>query len=176
MSDIYKLPESHDGSVVFKIPFPENLKDLARLSPMVVKRGYLLEYMNSYGQDSPFFAGLSNGIQLGTRCESCDYTYATPRMACEKCGGENVWVELPEIGVIHTFTVCHFGSEAFLDEVPFTLALIEYSGVDTLFLTRLVGFDPMSPSLQWIGQPVKRRFVRNSKLLPTDVYYVPDRK
>ena len=52
------------------------------------------------------------------------------------------------------------------------LALIEFEGVNTLFLTRLLGVDPDKASLDWIGMEVKPRFLRNSKLKPTDVYFV----
>jgi len=53
------------------------------------------------------------------------------------------------------------------------LALIEFEGVNTLLLTRLMGVDPQAPSLDWIGMEVKPKFLRNSKLKPTDVYFVP---
>ena len=45
--------------------------------------------------------------------------------------------------------------------------------MDTLFLARLVGVDPMAASLDWIGMEVEPRFLRNSKLKPTDVYFIP---
>ncbi len=173
MSDKIKLPESQDGTIVFNLPFNKDLKDLSNMTPIVVKRPYLIEYIYSYGEYSPFFAGLTNGIQLGTHCDNCNYTYATPRMYCNECGGTNTWIKLPEEGMIHTFTVCYFGSEKFLPETPFILALIQYPGVNTLFLTRLLGFDVKNPSLSWIGTKVKQKFIRNSKLLPTDVYYIP---
>jgi uncharacterized OB-fold protein len=132
-----------------------------------------VEYVHSYGQDSPFFAGLSNKVLLGSRDPETGYTYATPRGADMYGGSETDWVRLPEEGTVHAFTVCHFGSEAFLKETPFVLALVEFEGVDTLFLTRLVGLDPSEASLDWIGMRVKARYLRNSKLLPTDVYFVP---
>jgi len=74
---------------------------------------------------------------------------------------------------VHAFTVCYFGSEEFLPECPFVLALIEFEGANTLFLTRLMGVDPEKPSLDWIGMKVKAEYLRNSKLKPTDVYFVP---
>ena len=36
-----------------------------------------------------------------------------------------------------------------------------------------VGLDHTQASLDWIGKEVKPRFLRNSKLKPTDVYFVP---
>ena len=53
------------------------------------------------------------------------------------------------------------------------LALIEFEGVNTLLLTRLMGVDPAAPTLEWIGMPVAPRFLRNSKFKPTDVYFSP---
>jgi len=46
------------------------------------------------------------------------------------------------------------------------LALIEFEGVDTLFLARLMGVDPAEASLDWIGMTVQARYRRNSSLLP----------
>jgi hypothetical protein len=36
-----------------------------------------------------------------------------------------------------------------------------------------MGVDPAAPALDWIGMEVKPRFLRNSKLKPTDVYFAP---
>ena len=88
-------------------------------------------------------------------------------------GEETEWVEIPAEGTVHAFTVCHFGSEEFLPECPFVLALIELPGVDTLFLARLISLDPDQASLDWIGMKVKGRLRRLSKFKPTDVYFYP---
>ena len=81
--------------------------------------------------------------------------------------------ELPTEATIHSFTVCHFGAEAFLPECPFVLALIEWPEADTLFLTRLLGVDHTKASLDWVWMKVKAKFLRLSKFSPTDVYFVP---
>lgn len=172
--DIPTRPEETlDGTVVFNVPFPKDLKDLAGMAPVIVKQPYHIDYIHSYGQDSPFFAGLANRRLLGTRCTTCGTTYGTPRMSCMACGGDCEWVELPQEGRVHTFTVCHFGSEEFLPECPYVLALVEFEGVDTLFLTRLLGVDPARPSLDWIGMKVRAKFRRLSRFKPTDVWFVP---
>ncbi len=159
------------GTTVFNVPFPKDLSVLKEMSPIVVKYPYSVEYLHSYGQDSPFFAGLANRKLLGTRCARCDYTWATPRLACTHCGGETDWVELPQEGRVHTFTTCYFGSEEFLKETPFHLVLVEFDGVDTLFLARLIGV--AEPEDIRIGMKVRARFRRNSQFKPTDVYFVP---
>jgi uncharacterized OB-fold protein len=170
--------EDLDGTIVYNIPLPkkldkEALKSLKEMTPIVKRQPYHVEYLHSYAQDSPFFAGLTNKVFLGNRDPQSGYTYATPRGADMYTGNETEWVKLPEEGRVHAFTVCHFGSEEFLPETPFVLALIEFEGVNTLFLTRVVGLDPAEASLDWIGMKVKARYLRNSKLKPTDVYFVP---
>lgn len=173
-----KMEETDDGQIVFNVPFPRNLDaqglaSLKNMTPIVIKQPYQIDYIHSYGQDSPFFAGLANRVQLGSRDPVTGYTYATPRGHDMASGAETDWVRLPDQGKVHAFTVCYFGSEEFLPQTPFVLALIEFEGADTLFLSRLVGVDPENPSLDWIGMQVKSQFLRNSKLKPTDVYFVP---
>lgn len=173
-----KREESLGGFVLHNVPFPRQLNDetlalLKSMSPIQIEQFYGITYLHSYGQDSPFFAGLANRVLLGSRDPESGYTYATPRGSDMATGNETGWVRLPEEGWVHAFTVCHFGSEEFLPETPFVLALIEFDGVDTLFLSRLVGVDPEQPSAEWIGMRVAARFLRNSKFKPTDVYFVP---
>ena len=88
-------------------------------------------------------------------------------------GEETDWTVFPDEGYIHAFTVCHFGSEAFLPQTPFVLILVEFEEADTLFLARLIGVDPNAATLDWNGMKVEARYLRNSKLRPTDVYFVP---
>ena len=45
--------------------------------------------------------------------------------------------------------------------------------MNPLFLSRLLGVDPTQATLDWIGMPIEPRFRRNSKLKPTDLYFVP---
>ncbi len=173
-----QVDETLEGTVVFNVPFPRTLdeaalKALKNMTPIVKLQPYHVEYIHSYGQDSPFFAGLANKVFLGNREPETGYTYANPRGHDMYSGKETEWVRLPDEGTVHAFTVCYFGSEEFLPQTPFVLALIEFEGADTLFLTRLVGLDPEKPSLDWIGMKVKARYLRNSKLKPTDVYFVP---
>ncbi|RJP80547.1 MAG: Zn-ribbon domain-containing OB-fold protein [Candidatus Zixiibacteriota bacterium] len=169
----FKLPETDDGTIMFNVPFPKDLAQLKGMAPIIIKQPYHIDYLHSYGQDSPFFAGLANGKLLSNRCPQCNYTYGTPRGHCMYCGTETDWFELPREGTIHCFTVCHYGSEEFLKETPFILILVEWPGVDTLFLARLVDVDPNQASLDWVGMKVRAQFKRNSKFKPTDVYFVP---
>ena len=153
-----KLPETEEGTVLFN------------LDPIIVKDHYEIDYIHSYAQDSSFFAGLAEGELRGSRCQRCEYTYATPRGHCMDCGKPTEWVSLPGYGTVHTFTTCHYAGEMFQAETPYTLVLVEFSEVDTLFMSRLVGADPTDLR---IGMKVKAQFVRNSKFKVTDVYFVP---
>ena len=153
-----KLPETEEGTILFNT------------DPIIVKDHYEIDYLHSYAQDSPFFAGLAKGRLLGSRCSGCGYRYATPRGHCMECGAATDWLELPLAGRVHTYPPCHFGGQAFLNETPFTLILVEFDGVDTLFLTRLVGAEPDEVT---IGMAVRARFKRNAKFTATDVYFVP---
>ena len=171
-------PETLGGTVVHNVPFPrrltpESLASLKEMTPLLVEQEYRIQYLHSYGQDSPFFAGLANRVLLGCRDPETGTTYATPRGHDMVTGNETEWVPLPEEGIVHAFTVCHFGSEAFLPETPFVLILVEFQGADTLFLARLMGVDPDEAGLDWIGMRVKARYLRNSQFKPTDIYFVP---
>jgi len=170
-----KMEENLEGSIVFNVPFPqgEDLSCLKDLAPLIIRQPYHIEYIHSYGQDSPFFAGLANGRFLVCRDSQTGYTYATPRGHDMFTGEETEWAEIEPAGVVHAFTVCHSGSEEFLPECPFVLALIEFPGVNTLFLSRLIDVDPHQASLDWIGMKVRGRFRRLSKMRPTDIYFLP---
>ena len=168
-----RIEDNLQGTVVFSVPFPtgDDLSALKHMSPIVIKQPYSIDYNYSYGQDSPFFAALANGRFIVTREPLTGYTYATPRGHDMYTGRETEWVEIKPEGRIHAFTVCYFGSEAFLPETPFILIQVEFDECDTLFLGRLIGVDPDDANIKWIGKKVKGRFLRNAKLKPTDIYF-----
>ena len=154
----FRLPETEDGTVVFNT------------DPLIIKSHYGIDYIHSYAEDSPFFVGLSQGKLLGSECRRCHERFATPRAYCMECGAATKWIDLPLEGRVHTWTTCYMGSEEFLKETPFNLVLVEFDGIDTLFLARLVG---VTQNQIQIGMRVRAQFLRNSKFKPTDVYFVP---
>ncbi len=178
-----KLPSRKDetlgGYIVHGVPFPvstdeEGLQFLKKMAPIQIEQEYKITYLHSYGQDSPWFAGLTNRRLLASRDSGSGYSYANPRGHDMYSGQETQWIDITNVPArVHAFTVCYFGSEEFLPETPYVLALIEFEGVNTLLLTRLMGVDAGSPTLDWIGMQVKPHFLRNSKLKPTDVYFSP---
>lgn len=171
-----KREETLGGYILHNVPLPRELNEetlalIKEMAPIQFEQPYSITYLHSYGQDSPFFAGLANKVFLVNRDAETGYTYATPRGHDMYSGRETEWVEIKPQGRIHAFTVCHFGSEAFLPECPFVLILVEFEECDTLFLGRLVGVDPDEAGIHWIGQKVRGRFLRNSKFSPTDIYF-----
>lgn len=174
-----KKEETLGGYIVHGVPFPietdaESLAWLKRMTPIQIEQDYKITYLHSYAQDSPWYAGLSNKKLLANQDQESGYTYANPRGHDMYSGDETAWIDITEReAAIHAFTVCHFGSEEFLPDCPFILALIEFEGVNTLLLTRILGLDPLEADLDWIGMEVSPKFLRNSKLKPTDVYFTP---
>ena len=157
--DKLRLPETDQGTVVFST------------DPLIVKSHYEIDYLHSYAEDSPFFVGLSQGKLMGSECTACHYKFATPRAYCMECGKKTKWIELPLEGKVHTWTTCYFGSEAFLKETPFNLVLVEFTGINTLFLSRIIG---ITQEELCVGMKIRAQFRRNSRFDPTDVYFVPD--
>ncbi len=141
---------------------------------LVIRFPYSIQYIHSYAEDSPFFLGLADGKLKGSRCtkKGCRFAYATPRGHCMVCGSATEWVDLPLSGKVHSWTTCHFGSEAFLKETPYNLAMVEFEGFGSLLLVRLK--DAIEPEL-YVGMPVEARFNPDPKYLVTDVWFVPKR-
>lgn len=153
------------GAALYKNPV--GTEDLVVLSP------YNIKYIHSYAEDSPFFLGLAKGKIMGSECTHCHYRYATPRSHCMNCGHETKWFELPNEGRVHSWTTCYFGSEEFLKETPFNLAIVEFEGVDTLLLSRLNGVEQRDI---YIGMKVRAEFRKRPRYLISDVHFVPDGK
>lgn len=150
------------GAAIYKNP--------AGTEDMVVLSKYSINYVHSYAEDSKFFMGLAEGKLYGSECRRCGYRYGTPRSHCMECGAQTRWIELPLDGRVHSWTTCYFGSEEFMKETPFNLVLVEFAGVRTLFLSRLVG--PAKDDI-YIGMKVKAKFRKEQRHLVSDVYFVP---
>jgi uncharacterized OB-fold protein len=156
--DKVRLPETDQGTVVFNT------------DPLIVKSHYEIDYIHSYAEDSAFFVGLAEGKLRGSECTACHYRFATPRAYCMQCGKKTRWIDLPLEGRVHAWTTCYFGSEAFLKQTPFNLVLVEFDGVNTLLLARMIG---VTQEELRVGMKIHAQFRRNSKFDPTDVYFVP---
>ena len=155
-----RLPEIERGTEVYAV------------DPLTIRTHFEVDYVHSYKQDTPFFHGLAKHKLLGSLCLNCGYRFATPRVQCMYCGRPTQWFELPAEGRVHSWTVCYFAAQEFLKEVPFTLVLVEFDGVDTLFLSRLVGLERADIK---IGMKVKAKFRRKATWSVRDVYFVKAR-
>ncbi|MEM0128861.1 MAG: Zn-ribbon domain-containing OB-fold protein [Thermoplasmata archaeon] len=149
-------------------------RDAQGVESLIIRYPYSINYIHSYAEDTPFFLGLTEGKLRGSRCTArrCGATYATPRGHCMRCGAPTQWIDLPLEGKVHSWTTCHFGSEAFLKETPYNLAMVEFEGIDSLLLVRL---KDATESELYIGMPVEARFDPNPKFSITDVWFVPKR-
>ncbi len=143
---------------------------LLKIDPVIVEWNYSTEYRHSYAQDSPFFAALGENRLLGSRCPECGYKYGTYRKYCMYCGAETEDIELPLTGKVHSYTTCYYSGESFRDDVPFTLVLVEFSGIDSLFMSRLYTKDN---SKIRIGMEIVAIFKKFQDFTVNDVYFVP---
>ena len=152
------------GSAIFR--------DADGVESLIIRFPYAISYIHSYAEDSPFFLGLAAGRLKGSRCtaKQCAFVFGTPRSHCMVCGAPTEWIDLPTKGRVHSWTTCHFGSEAFLKETPYNLGLVEFDGVGSLLLVRLK--DCTEKDL-YVGMPVEARFDPNPKYSITDVWFVP---
>ena len=143
---------------------------LLKIDPVIVEWNYSTEYRHSYAQDSPFFAALGENRLLGSRCPECGYKYGTYRKYCMYCGAETEDIELPLTGKVHSYTTCYYSGESFRDDVPFTLVLVEFFGIDSLFMSRLYTKDN---SKIRIGMEIVAIFKKFQDFTVNDVYFVP---
>lgn len=142
-----------------------------KTDPLIIEWDYNLKYIHSYAQDSKFFTSLGKGILLGSECKKCNYKYGTYRKYCMFCGSETDDIELPLEGKIHSFTTCYYAGEDFINETPYTLILVEFKNINSLFMSRLVNIKNKDI---YIGMDVIAKFKKLQKFNVNDVYFVPE--
>jgi uncharacterized OB-fold protein len=83
-----------------------------------------------------FFTALRDrGVLLGSRCETCGYTYVPARLFCERCFAELAAdVEVGPSGTLVSFTIGFVGVEGEALGVPVTLGLVQLEGADAVLL------------------------------------------
>jgi hypothetical protein len=99
---------------------------------------------------------LENAKLLGTRCTACDIVYVPPRMYCEQCFAHlEEWVDVPNTGQVHTFTVVHIDLDGNPLPEPRIVAFVRLDGTDG----GLVHFlDEVAPDEVCIGMCVEAVF------------------
>lgn len=87
-----------------------------------------------------FFAALrERGVFLGSRCESCGFTYVPCRMFCERCFGElGADAEVGPGGVLKSFTIGYVGIEGEPLAEPVTLGIVQLDGADGVLMHLLL--------------------------------------
>jgi uncharacterized OB-fold protein len=75
-----------------------------------------------------FYTRLASGRLATTKCASCGATAWPPRGFCGGCASDRFeWVDLPEDGVVHAFTVQETGLPAGFD-APRVFAIVKVGG------------------------------------------------
>ena len=66
---------------------------------------------------------------IGNKCGSCDKVFFPPREACPYCRRKSIGkmneIKLKGTGKIITYSIIHVGPEAFEEQVPYPVAIIE---------------------------------------------------
>jgi uncharacterized OB-fold protein len=83
-----------------------------------------------------FFEALRDrGVILGSRCETCDYTYVPARLFCERCFAELAAnVEVGPGGRLESFTVGYVDVEGEPLDEPVTVGLVRLDGADAMLI------------------------------------------
>ena len=100
-----------------------------------------------------FYKGLKEGRIIGARCPSCGAIWVPPILYCPDCFEElSDWVEVPDEGLVFTYTVAHVGPDGEALEEPEIYALIALDGAEGGILHRL---GEVRPEEVYIGMRVK---------------------
>lgn len=91
-----------------------------------------------------FFRDIKDkGRIMGAKCAACNLVYVPPRIYCERCFGELAeWLEIPNRGVVHTFTVAHADLDGNRLKEPIVVALVKFDGVYGGLVHRLGEVEP----------------------------------
>ena len=103
-------------------------------------------YTPGVGGEVFFTALRDRGVLLGSRCESCSYTYVPARLFCERCFAElSADVEVGPQGALVSFTIGFVGIEGEPLDEPETWGLVRLDGADAALLHRMldVGDEPL---------------------------------
>lgn len=93
------------------------------------------------------------GVLLGSRCETCSYTYVPARTFCERCFSElSADTEVGPGGTLVSFTIGFVGIEGEPLDLPVTLGLVRLDGADACLVHHVL--DPGEEPLE-IGERVE---------------------
>ncbi len=126
MSDDKKytgMPPYAPGTHVRESDIQNNLIAYAWWEPEV-------QYSWSVGHAmSKFLMGLKAGKIFGIHCKRCERILVPPRMFCEHCfGPTEEWIELPDTGIIETFSISYLDPNARRIEDPILVGVVDLDG------------------------------------------------
>jgi uncharacterized OB-fold protein len=76
---------------------------------------------------------LKQGRLVGARCRKCNRTVIPPRTSCEWCFRPmDDWVDLPDTGVVNTFSLCYVTWDMKVLDEPEIPAVIDIDGTEPL--------------------------------------------
>ncbi len=74
-----------------------------------------------------FVSFLEQSRVMTTQCKNCHKISFPPRIDCTICGRSEVdWIQIEGTGKVRTFTTVMFGPAGFENEIPYTLAVVEF--------------------------------------------------
>jgi uncharacterized OB-fold protein len=86
----------------------------------------------------PFWEGLAHGKWQSTSCEACGKFTFPPKPICPHCWSDAMkWKDLSKRGTLYSWTRVHAAPQAFADEVPYTLCVVDLD-IGLRIATRLI--------------------------------------
>ncbi|MFW9980555.1 MAG: Zn-ribbon domain-containing OB-fold protein [Candidatus Thorarchaeota archaeon] len=102
-----------------------------------------------------YLKNIEEGMFRAYRCIDCGMVIAPPSGSCYGCGSNSMeWAEVSGNGKLISFTVIHIAPDAFAEEAPYYVAIVELEE-GTRVSARLLGFDPLKPKEVDLGIPLK---------------------
>jgi uncharacterized OB-fold protein len=127
---------------------------LRSLDPLVVEKPRSPTHIHTYGAETPFFKGLTQGKLMATKCQNSQcqpsgkegYYYLPPRIYCPDCLEKMVWDDITqwarEKATIHTHITVNRPGAFNRVPMPCELISVEIEGVATVLMSKLIGAKP----------------------------------
>ncbi len=98
-----------------------------------------LRYRMSLGKIKKFFSALSEGKIMATKCKHCGRIYFPPQADCPYCMRSDMeWVDVPNEGVLETFTIVNIKPTTFSHYDDYVLAIARFGdGIKVLAWLRV---------------------------------------
>ena len=119
-------------------------------------------------ESAAYWEACNEGRLVIQRCGACGHHQFYPRLLCTRCmSGDLGWHEASGQGRVKSFTIIRRPvTEAYADDVPYVVALIELAEGPTM-MSNVVGCDPESVA---IGMEVAVDFERRTEAIAVPVF------